>query len=120
MDTLGFTIASFCSAVIIGLCVYMWSQDGNYQRGAKEREPAEDETTGPTTDDRLDLIFEALERLRVGQHDIRVDLATMDHEVGGISDDLEPLRRKLHEVAKQVDHIAGHFAFVPTAEILED
>ena len=105
--------------VMVWLCLRGWVGD-NYQLGEEERQPAEDETAGPTTDDRLDLIFERLESLHLDLCGMRGKLASIENEVSQTADDLEPLRRKLHEVAKQVDHVAGHFAYVPTAEILED
>ena len=91
----------------------------NYQLGEEERQPAE-EATGPTTDERLDLILEAVEKIRIDIYDVRNDLRCVGNEVSQNADDLEPLRRKLCDVAKQVDHIAGHFAYVPTAEIIEE
>jgi hypothetical protein len=92
----------------------------NYQRGEEERQPEEDDATGPTTDDRLDLIFERLESLHLDLCGMRGKLASIENEVSQTADDLEPLRRKLHEVAQKVDHVAGHFAIVPVADIIED
>lgn len=104
--------------VMVWLCLRGWVGD-NYQLGEEERQPAE-EATGPTTDERLDLILEAVDHLRIDTYKIQQKLHEVDNNVSQNADDLEPLRRKLHEVAKQVDHVAGHFAYVPIADIIEE
>jgi len=94
----------------------------NYQLGEDERqpEPAKEEPKGPTEDDWLDLIRYNIQTIHSNICAIQTKLVSIENEVAQNADDLEPLRRKLHEVAQKVDHVAGHFAFVPTAEILED
>lgn len=116
---IGLIVVGIALVLMILQCLRMWVGD-NYQRGEEERQPEPEQPSGPTLDERLDRICEIIGHLRIDIYDVRQDLRSVANDVAQNADDLEPLRRKLHEVAQKVDHVAGHFAFVPTAEILED
>lgn len=51
---------------------------------------------------------------------IQGDISGLSNEAANNSDDLEALRRKLHELAGDVKRISSVFAMVPTAETVND
>lgn len=105
--------------VMVWLCLRGLS-GGSHPDYASFKEENPDESSGPAVGDRLTSIEESLFSINQIVSGIHSSLVSLENETSGIADDLEPLRRKLHEVAKQVDHVAGHFAYVPTADIIEE
>jgi archaellum component FlaC len=111
----------FCLPTI-GLVAWLaWDN----RKGRSSRDWEEFKAKQPTKSDKVDANLQASTFIRLNEIDsklahIQGDIASLSNEVANASDDLEAIRRKLHELASDVKRISSVFAHVPTAEAVND
>lgn len=113
-------IISDVVCVILGsaiMCFVLWSAHTNITardwEEYKDRESFKEDHFKESTFTRLTVISQSLAGLASG-------LASIENEVDATNNDLEALRRKLHEMSQDIKSIKSVFAVIPTADAVND